>query len=83
MLVWKFEFNFLRTPILHWIKNTLLSPYSTNILVRTFANRKYGELSYPKNQKMCDPILVTLLKMRPHDSQSSRENSTPSSGTSP
>ena len=34
----------------------------------TFANRKYEELSYPKNQKMCDPILVTLLKMRPHHS---------------
>ena len=32
----------------------------------TFANRKYEELSYPKTQKMCDPILVTLLKMRPH-----------------
>ena len=32
---------------------------------------------------MCDPILVTLLKIRPHYSQSSRENATPSSGTSP
>ena len=32
---------------------------------------------------MCDPILATLLKMRPHYSQSSRENATPSSGTSP
>ena len=32
---------------------------------------------------MCDPILVTLLKMRPHYSQSSRENATPSSGTCP
>ena len=32
---------------------------------------------------MCDPILVTLLKMRPHYSQSSRENATISSGTSP
>ena len=32
---------------------------------------------------MCDPILVTLLKMPPHYSQSSRENATPSSGTSP
>ena len=31
---------------------------------------------------MCDPILVTLLKMRPHYSQPSSENSTPSSGTS-
>ena len=29
----------------------------------TFANPKYEELSYPKNPKMCDPILVTLLKM--------------------
>ena len=31
---------------------------------------------------MCDPILVTLLKVRPHYSQSSRENATPSSSTS-
>ena len=49
----------------------------------TFANRKYEELSYSKNQKMCDPILVTLLKMRPHYSHPSRENGTPSSSTSP
>ena len=32
---------------------------------------------------MCDPILVTLLKMRPHYSHSSHENATPSSGASP
>ena len=32
---------------------------------------------------MCDPILFTLLKMQPRYSQSSRENATPSSGTSP
>ena len=32
---------------------------------------------------MCDSILVTLLKMRPHYSQSRRKNATPSSGTSP
>ena len=32
---------------------------------------------------MYDPILVTLLKMRPHSSQSSRENATPSSGIFP
>ena len=49
----------------------------------TFASHKNEVLSYPKNQKMCDPILVTLLRMRPHDSQSSHENATPSSGTSP
>ena len=32
---------------------------------------------------MCDPVVVTLLKMRPHYSQSSYENATPSSGTFP
>ena len=32
----------------------------------TFANCEYEELSYPENQKMCHPILVTLLKMRLH-----------------
>ena len=32
----------------------------------TSANRKYEELSYPKTQKICDPILVTLLKMPTH-----------------
>ena len=37
----------------------------------------------PQNPKMCDPILVTLFKMRPHNSQSSCENATPSSSTSP
>ena len=30
-----------------------------------FANRKCEELSYPKNPKMCDPILVTLLEATP------------------
>ena len=39
--------------------------------------------TYPQNPKICDPILETLLKMRPHYSHSSRENATPSSGTSP
>ena len=38
-----------------------------------FANHKYEELSHAKCPKMCDPILVTLLKMRPHYSQFSRE----------
>ena len=32
---------------------------------------------------MCDPTLITILKMQPHYTQSSRENATPSSGTSP
>ena len=56
---------------------------STNILVRLLAVIMKTELSYSKNPKMCDPILVTPLKMQPHYSQSSRENTTPSSGTSP
>ena len=47
-----------------------------------FANRKY-ELFSPQNPKVWNPILVTLLKMQPHYSQSSCENVTPSSGTSP
>ena len=37
----------------------------------------------PKIPKMCDPILVTQLKMQPLYSQSRRKNATPSSGTSP
>ena len=37
--------------------------------------------TYPKNPKICDPILVTLLKMRPHYSHSNRKNATPSIGT--
>ena len=60
------------------MKNTLLFKHSG-----TFANGKYEELSYPKNPKMCDPIPVTVLKMQSHYSQSSSENETPSSGTSP
>ena len=32
--------------------------------------------TYPQNPKICHPILVTLLKMRPHYSHSSRENAT-------
>ena len=38
--------------------------------------------TYPKNPKICNPILVTLLKMRLHYTHSSRENATPSSDTS-
>ena len=43
----------------------------------TFANRN------PQKSEKCDPVVVTLLKMQPHYSQSSHENGTPSSGTSP
>ena len=47
----------------------------------TFANRKYEELSYPKNPNSSNSI-ETQLKRQPHYSQTSRENATPSS-TSP
>ena len=45
------------------MKNTLLFTYSTKFC-GTFVNGKYEKLSYPKNQKICDSILVTLLKMQ-------------------
>ena len=64
------------------MKNSLLFIYRTNILERSLTINMKNGLT-PKNPKMHDPILVTLLKMRPHYSQSSRENTTPSSGTSP
>ena len=62
----------------HLINNNIL-----NFLAETILTPYVIEFSYPKNPKMCDPILVTLLKMQPHYSQSSRENATTSSGTSP
>ena len=54
------------------MKNTflLLFTYSRKYS-GSFANLKYEQLSYPKNPKMCQPIPVTLLKMRPHYSQCS------------
>ena len=48
----------------------------------TFAKRKYEELSYPQKSENVTPWQVTLLKMRAHHSQPSRENATPTSGTS-
>ena len=45
------------------MKNTLLFTHSTKFC-GTFVNGKYEKLSYPKNQKICDSILVTLLKMQ-------------------
>ena len=58
------------------MKNTLLFTTKNYKYSDTFVNRKYEQLSYPKNPKMWDPILVTLLKMRPHSSNSI-ENATP------
>ena len=41
----------------------------------TFANSKYEELSYHKTHKLCDPLLVSLLKMQLHYSQTTRTGS--------
>ena len=38
---------------------------------------------YPINSLTTIRKCATLLKMQPHDSQSTRENATPSNGTSP
>ena len=47
----------------------------------TFANRKYEELSHPKNQKMCHPIIVNpVVKMRPHPAAHLLQVSAPSRG---
>ena len=70
------------THFLDWMESTLLFIYSSNILVRLLIGNMENCLT-PNNPKMCDPILATLLKMRPCYSQSSRENATPSRGTSP
>ena len=64
------------------MKNTSLFTYSTNIVVRLLTVHVKNFI-YPKNTKMCHPILVTPLKMRPHYSQSRGENATPPSGASP
>ena len=64
------------------MKNTLLLTYSTKILVLLLTVNK-KECLTPKNPKICHPILVTLLKMRPHYGQLKREIATPSSGSSP
>ena len=64
-------FYLMNWPIfLHRMKNTLLFISGTNILVRLLTVNMKNCLT-PKNPKMCDPILVTLLKMWPHYSQSS------------
>ena len=47
--------------LINWMKNTLLFTVQYKY-PDTFANRQYEQLSYPKNPKMWDPILVTLFE---------------------
>ena len=70
----------------------LLNIKATSQQQEPFFNRKsssfleipaYQNFLIPKIPKICDPILVTLLNTQPHYSQSSCENATSSSGTSP
>ena len=66
---------------LNWL-TTLLFTYSRKIELLLLTVNVKNFLT-PKNPKMCDPILFTYFKMQPHYSQSSRENTTPFSGTFP
>ena len=50
---------------LYWMKNTLLSTFSTNILL-CLLTVNLKNFFTPKNPKRCDPVLVTPLKMQPH-----------------
>ena len=47
------------------MENTLLFACSTNILVRLPTVNMKTEISYPKNPKICDPILVTIENATP------------------
>ena len=64
--------NYLKNPLNSSSENDLTHFSPTVKTSGKFANRRF------KN-----PILVTLLNVRPYYSQSSRENATPSSGTFP
>ena len=48
-----------------------------------FASCKYEEQSYPEKSENLRPHSSNSTENQPHYSQSSRENATPSSGTSP
>ena len=68
----------------------LLNLINNNFLIFLTENLPILNPYLPQNLKICDPILVTLSKMRPHYwlliidySHSSGENAIPSSGTSP
>ena len=78
--------NIAPSSFLHYKQRTKRFVYvdiSTRLRGRKLGQFLIFTVSNPKNQRMCDPILVTLLKMPPHYSHSSRANATPSSGTSP
>ena len=60
--------------------------YSLNLMwckFLYFCIPTYPNFLTPKILKMCDPILVTLIKMQPHNSKFSRENETPGSTPPP
>ena len=61
----------------------LLNLINNNFLIFLTENLPILNPYLLQNLKICDPILVNLLKMRPHYSHSSRENATPSRGRSP
>ena len=64
------------------MKNSLLSICSTNILVRLLTVNMKNCFTQKKSENV-RPHSSNSIENRPHYSQSSRENATPSSGTSP
>ena len=69
---WANQRNFRRLNLVTYILTKNL-PTLESLLTR---------ISLPKNPENCHPILVALLKIQPHYSQSNRENVSPSSVTS-
>ena len=65
------------------MKNTLLFTHITNILVRFLTVNMKSCLTPKLTKVRPHSSTVTLLEMRLHYSQSSRENATLCSGTSP
>ena len=60
----------------------LLKPNSLTANIPIFKSLLTRSFFTPNILKMCNPILITVLKMQPHYSQSSREKKTPPRGTS-
>lgn len=56
-----------------WLFNLINHNCAVNFLTEIILNPYSLEFSYPNTPKMCDPILVTLLRIQPHYGKSIRE----------
>ena len=64
------------------IDSISLSHFSADVILAIPMATKFQNFLIPKILKMCNPILIALLKMQPHYSQFVRENATLSIDTS-